>query len=91
MDRYTEQHILSRSLNEAASDIHTVQGELGNLAGDFDQLLNQQGLISRDLQDRLMQARLVPFGTLGSRLSRGDREHPQIGRASCRERVCYPV
>ena len=70
MDRYTEQHILSRSLNEAASDIHTVQGELGNLAGDFDQLLNQQGLISRDLQDRLMRARLVPFGTLGSRLSR---------------------
>ena len=81
MDRYTEMHILSRSLTEAASDIHTVQTELGNVTGDFDQLLNRQSLISRELQDRLMQARLVPLGTLESRLNRTVRQAAdQVGK-----------
>lgn len=82
LDRYTELHILARSLTEAASDIHTVQNELGNVSADFDQLLNRQSVISRDLQDRLMQARLIPLGTLEARLARTVRQAAeQVGKS----------
>ncbi len=81
MDRYTEFHILARSLAEAASDIRTVGGELTNLRGDFDSLLTRQGHISRDLQDRLIKARMVPLAALTSRLRRSVRAvAEQVGK-----------
>ena len=69
-DRYTEFHLISRSLAETANDIHSVGGELGNLIGDFESSLNRQEVVTRDLQDRLMKARMVPLGSLTSRLRR---------------------
>ncbi|MFM9964161.1 MAG: response regulator [Planctomycetaceae bacterium] len=69
-DRYTEFHLLSRSLSESASDMGTVGNELRNVLGDFDQLLNRQGRLSRDTQDRLMRIRLVPLATLATKLHR---------------------
>ncbi len=81
MDRYTEFHILARSLAEAASDIRTVGSELTNLRGDFDSLLTRQGHISRDLQDRLLKARMVPLAALTSRLRRSVRAvAEQVGK-----------
>lgn len=69
-DRYTEFHLISRSLAETANDIHSVGSELGNLIGDFESSLNRQEVVTRDLQDRLMKARMVPLGSLTSRLRR---------------------
>lgn len=69
-DRYTEFHVLSRSLAETSSDIKAVSGELRTLLGDFDQLLNRQGRLSRETQDRLMRIRMVPLATLATRLHR---------------------
>lgn len=69
-DRYTEFHLISRALAETTADIGTVGGELQNLIGDFDQLLNRQGRLSRDTQDRLMRIRMVPLGTLATKLHR---------------------
>ena len=48
----------------------TVGNELRNLIGDFDQLLNRQGRLSRDTQDRLMRIRMVPLTTLAAKLHR---------------------
>ena len=70
LDRYTEFHLLSRSLAETTTDIGTVGQELRNLMGDFDQLLSRQGRLSRDTQDRLMRIRLLPLSTLADKLSR---------------------
>ena len=70
LDRYTEFHLISRSLAETANDIHSVGGELGNLIGDFDSSLTRQEVVTHDLQDRLMKARMVPLGSLTSRLKR---------------------
>ena len=82
-DRYTEFHLLSRSLAEGTNDINTVGGELRNLIGDFDALLTRQGRLSRDAQDRLMRIRMVPLATLSTRLHRtvrviGNQQGKQI-------------
>ena len=70
LDRYSEFHLLSRSLAESTTDLGTVGNELRNLIGDFDQLLNRQGRLSRDTQDRLMRIRMVPLTTLAAKLHR---------------------
>lgn len=69
-DRYTGFHLVSRTLAESTADINTLCGELRILIGDFDSLLNRQGRLSRDAQDRLMHIRMVPVATLTTRLHR---------------------
>lgn len=70
LDRYSEFHLLSRSLAESTTDLGSVGNELRNLMGDFDQLLNRQGRLSRDTQDQLMRIRMVPLATLAAKLQR---------------------
>ncbi len=70
LDRYTEFHLLSRSLAETTTDIGTVGQELRTLMSDFEQLLGRQGRLSRDTQDRLMRMRLLPLATLADKLHR---------------------
>jgi chemosensory pili system protein ChpA (sensor histidine kinase/response regulator) len=72
-DRYTEFHRLSRELAETASDIRTVENELNTLIGDFDSILNRQGRLSSEIQDKLMRVRMVPLATLATRLHRAVR------------------
>ena len=72
-DRYTEFHLLSRELAETASDIRMVSNELGTLIGDFDSILNRQGRLSSEIQDKLMQVRMVALATLATRLHRAVR------------------
>ena len=69
-DRYTDFHLLSRSLSETTSDINTVGNELRHLMGDLDTLLTRQGRLSRDVQNRLMRVRMVPLSSIATRLER---------------------
>lgn len=70
LDRYTEFHRLSRELTETTSDLRTIGNELRNLTGDFDGVLNRQGRLSSEIQDKLMRTRMVPFATIATRLHR---------------------
>jgi chemosensory pili system protein ChpA (sensor histidine kinase/response regulator) len=72
-DRYTEFHLLTRELAETASDIATVGTRVGDALGDFDSDLTRLGRITRDIQDKVMEFRMVPLGTLASRLERAVR------------------
>lgn len=72
-DRYSDFHILTRSLAETTSDFDTVGNELRGLLGDFDTLLNRQGRLAREAQNRIMGIRMVPLSTLASRLHRAVR------------------
>lgn len=72
-DRYTDFHLLARSLSEATSDVGVVGGELKNLHGDFDALLNRQQRFNRDAQASLMHIRMVPVSTVVNRLERTTR------------------
>ncbi|MGN6362666.1 MAG: Hpt domain-containing protein [Thermomicrobiales bacterium] len=73
MDRYTELHQISRELVEIAADINAAGGELDGLHDNIEQTLTRQGRIATDLQDRMMEVRLVPVSTIASRLYRAVR------------------
>ncbi|MBI4852504.1 MAG: Hpt domain-containing protein [Acidobacteria bacterium] len=69
-DRYTEFNVSLKELLETSTDINTVDGELRNTIGDFDSYLNRLGRLTREVQDKLMQLRMIPLATLSSRLHR---------------------
>ncbi len=72
-DRYTDFHLLTRELTETASDIGTVTSRLGEAIGDFDSDINRLGSLTREVQDKAMEFRMVPLGTLAGRLDRAVR------------------
>ncbi|MCW8963170.1 MAG: Hpt domain-containing protein, partial [Gammaproteobacteria bacterium] len=82
MDRYSTMQQLSRSLVESVGDLNSLQDMLGGLTRDSELLLLQQGRVNSELQDRLMQARVVPFAaTMASRLRRITRQTcQQLGK-----------
>ncbi len=69
-DRYTEFHLLARSLSEVTNDVGTVGNELKNLTGDFDALLTRQSRLAREAQDRLTRVRMVPLATIAEKVKR---------------------
>lgn len=70
MDRYSHLQTLSRSLMESASDLLDLKGTLNERARDMETLLLQQSRINTDLQEGLMQSRMVPFARVAPRLRR---------------------
>ena len=82
MDQYSTMQQLSRSLVESVGDLNSLQDMLGGLTRDSELLLLQQGRVNTELQDRLMQARVVPFAaTMASRMRRITRQTcQQLGK-----------
>jgi chemosensory pili system protein ChpA (sensor histidine kinase/response regulator) len=72
-DRYTDFHLLTRELAETANDIGTVTTRLGETIGDFDGDLTRLGRLTREVQDKAMEFRMVPLVTLAARLERAVR------------------
>jgi len=70
MDRFSSMQQLSRSLTESVSDLLNLQELLDTAARKSEALLVQQSRVSKDLQEDLMQTRLVHFGTIAPRLRR---------------------
>src|SRR5580700_9491086 len=70
MDRYDDFNILSRSMAEISADVNEVftqlEGYIGRVEGDIDEFTK----LAHHLQDEFTAARMVPIGTLYSRLSR---------------------
>ncbi|HEX6161958.1 MAG TPA: chemotaxis protein CheW, partial [Vicinamibacterales bacterium] len=69
-DRYTEFHLLTRELTEITSDIATIGSRVSATIGDFDSDLTRLGRLTRDIQDKTMEFRMVPLGTLTAQLER---------------------
>ena len=69
-DRYTEFHLLTRELTEITSDIATIGSRVATTIGDFDSDLTRLGRLTRDIQDKTMEFRMVPLGTLTAQLER---------------------
>ncbi len=61
---------LSRSLSESVSDLLNLQELLDTSARKSEALLVQQSRVSNELQEGLMQTRMVHFGTIAPRLRR---------------------
>lgn len=72
-DRYSEFHLVSRELTETSADIWALGHEFRDILGDFDAYLTRQSRLTSEMQDKLMQLRMVPFGILATRLQRAVR------------------
>jgi chemosensory pili system protein ChpA (sensor histidine kinase/response regulator) len=70
LDRYSAIQQLSRALAESVSDVASINDLLRTLNTDAETLLTQQGRVTTELQDGLMQTRMVPFKRHVSRLER---------------------
>jgi chemosensory pili system protein ChpA (sensor histidine kinase/response regulator) len=72
-DRYTDFHLLTRELAETASDVTTASARVSDGIGDFDGDLTRLGRLTREIQDKTMEFRMVPLRTVTSRLERAVR------------------
>ncbi len=70
LDRFSLMQQLSRSLMESVSDVISIQEILKRETRHSDNLLIQQARLSSDLQEGIMQTRMIPFGKISSRLQR---------------------
>ena len=70
LDRYSTIQQLSRALAESANDVASINELLQGLTSEADTLLTQQSRVTTQLQDGLMQTRMVPFDRLATRLAR---------------------
>ena len=70
MDRFSSIQQLSRSLSESVADLLNLQELLDASARKSEALLVQQSRVSNELQEGLMQTRMVHFGTIAPRLRR---------------------
>jgi chemosensory pili system protein ChpA (sensor histidine kinase/response regulator) len=77
LDRYSTIQQLSRALAESVSDVASIEGLLGNLNREAQNLLQQQGRVVADLQGGLMRTRMVPFQRHSQRLTRLVRQAAQ--------------
>ncbi|MGI9257371.1 MAG: Hpt domain-containing protein, partial [Gammaproteobacteria bacterium] len=70
LDRYSNIQQFSRALAETASDVSSINDLLRDLANETDTLLTQQARVTTEVQDGLMQTRMVPFQRHVPRLAR---------------------
>jgi chemosensory pili system protein ChpA (sensor histidine kinase/response regulator) len=70
LDRYSTIQQLSRALAESANDVASINELLHGLTTETDTLLTQQARVTAELQDGLMQTRMVPFQRHVARLAR---------------------
>lgn len=68
LDRYTEFHHLLRQLSEAATDLKTCRHEIETVMNECSAASAQQGRLSSDIQEKLMDVRMVPLSSIANRL-----------------------
>ncbi len=78
MDRYTKLQQLSRGLAENLDELGGIQNTLSNFVYKAETSLQKQERLNRELQDEIMQVRLVTFGGVGPQLR-------QVVRRTARE------
>ncbi len=69
-DRFTRLQELTRFMNESVHDVQTVQQSLLKNIDETSSAIFAQGRLNRELQQNLMNVRMVPFGSMSERLYR---------------------
>ncbi|QKK03647.1 MAG: response regulator [Pseudomonadota bacterium] len=70
LDRYSTIQQLSRALGESVNDLTSLTGMLDDATRQSETLLMQQSRVNTELQEGLMQARMIAFNTLLPRFRR---------------------
>ncbi|MFW5450990.1 MAG: Hpt domain-containing protein [Methylophagaceae bacterium] len=83
LDRFSMMQQLSRGLTESVSDLNDITQSLDILVRESDTILLQQSRLSTDLQQGLMNTRLLPFTGLIPRFERIVRQtNDELGKKS---------
>jgi chemosensory pili system protein ChpA (sensor histidine kinase/response regulator) len=83
LDRFSRIQRLSRGLNESVNDLHNFSDSLNHIVRESDTILLQQSRLSTDLQQGLMNTRLLPFSGLVPRFERIVRQtNSELGKQS---------
>ncbi len=69
-DRFTRLQELTRFINESVHDVQTVQQSLLKNVDETNSVIFAQARLNRELQQSLMNVRMVPFGSMSERLYR---------------------
>ncbi|MCS6873762.1 MAG: response regulator [Pyrinomonadaceae bacterium] len=70
LDRYTEFHQTSLELAETASDTNTIASELMTLASEIDYTFTAHQRLFKEITDKILRLKMIPFSTLSQRLHR---------------------
>ncbi len=73
LDRYTEFHESSRALAEATQDCFGIATALESLKGTLESAFDDQRRLIEETQEKVMQIRLIKFGSLSTRIQRAVR------------------
>lgn len=73
LDRYTDFHQSSRELTEATSDSFSINTALEAVKGSLEMIFDDQRRLIEEMQEKVMQIRLIQFGSLTTRLQRAVR------------------
>ncbi len=80
-DRFTRLQELTRFLNESVHDVQTVQNALLKNLDETQAAMSAQARLNRELQQSLMNIRMVPFNSINDRLYRIVRQtSKQLGK-----------
>lgn len=74
LDRYSDIQQLSRALSESAEDLLNIKEMFQGHGQKWEDILNQQRLVSKHLQDSLLNTRMVKFLSVEPRLQRTVRQ-----------------
>lgn len=74
MDQYNELHTASRRMAEAAIDAREISQDVNKELDKMDELLDEQQRLVIDVQEVVMQTRLVSIATIAPRLQRSLRQ-----------------
>jgi len=74
LDEYGDLHTQVHGLAEAVDDVQVLDTQLADVLAAVDAAVTQQGLLNNELHEELMTSRMVPAGTLASRLQRTVRQ-----------------
>jgi chemosensory pili system protein ChpA (sensor histidine kinase/response regulator) len=81
LDRFSMMQQLSRGLTESVSDLNDIGQSLDILVRDTDAILLQQSRLNTDIQQGLMNTRLLPFSGLVPRFERIVRQtNTELGK-----------
>ncbi len=74
LEEYNELHTTSHRIVESATDAHEINKDIENGLKEVNELLIEQSRLQQQIQDSVMQTRMVPVATIIPRLERSVRQ-----------------
>jgi chemosensory pili system protein ChpA (sensor histidine kinase/response regulator) len=82
MDRYSDLHIMIRSLNEAVADLNSIMGQATNIQKSWQTVISGQTRVVNEVQNSMQLIKMTPFSTLSNRLHKTVRESARVTNKS---------